>query len=70
MPSKPKKYGVKFFWLCEAITEFALHSMIYSGREENSAHHRNLANDILMNFCTVYYGTGRDVIFNFVPMEL
>ena len=61
MPSKPRKYGVKFFWLCEATTGFALHGMIYSGREENNPPHRNLANDIVMNLCFVYYGTGRDI---------
>ena len=61
MPSKPRKYGVTFFWLCEATTGFALHGMIYSGREENNAPHRNLANDIVMNLCSVYYGTGRDI---------
>ena len=59
MPSKPRKYGVKFFWLCEATTGFALYGMIYSGREENNAPHRNLGNDIVMNLCSVYYGIGR-----------
>ena len=35
--------------------------MIYSGREENNAPYRNLANDIAMNSCSVYYGTGRNI---------
>ena len=61
MPSKPRKYGVKFFWLCEATTSFALNGMIYSGRESDSAPHRNLANDIVMKLCSVYFGTGRDI---------
>ena len=61
MPSKPRKYGVKFFWLCEATTGFALNGMIYSGRESDSAPHRNLANDIVMKLCSVYFGTGRDI---------
>ena len=30
MPSKPRKYGVKLFWLCEATAGFALKGMIYS----------------------------------------
>ena len=58
MPSKPRKYGVKFYWLCEATTGFALNGMIYSGRESDSAPHRNLANDIVMKLCSVYFGTG------------
>ena len=60
-PSKPRKYGVKFFWLCEATTSFALNGMIYSGRESDSAPHRNLVNDIVMKLCSVYFGTGRDI---------
>ena len=61
MPSEPRKYGVKFFWLCKATTGFALYGMIYSGREENNASQRNLANNIVMNLCSVYYVTGRDI---------
>ena len=35
MPTKPRKYGAQFFWLCEA-TGFALKGMIFSGRESDS----------------------------------
>ena len=35
--------------------------MIYSGRESDSAPHRNLANDIVMKLCSVYFDTGRDI---------
>ena len=61
MPLKSRKYGVKFFWLCKATTEFAFYGIIYSGREENNAPHRNLANNIVMNLCSVYYSIGRDI---------
>ena len=63
MPTKPRKYIVKFFWLCEATTGFALKGMIYSGRESDSGPHRNLANDIVMKLCSVYFGTGRDISY-------
>ena len=39
MPSKPRKYSVKFFWLCEATTGFALRDMIYSGKDSDSGPH-------------------------------
>ena len=69
MPSKPRKYGVKFFWLCEATTGFALKDMIYSGREFNSEPHRNLANDIVMKLCLVYFGAGRDIFVDrYLPL--
>ena len=35
--------------------------MIYSGRESDSGPHRNLANDIVIKLCSVYFGTGRDI---------
>ena len=61
MPSRPRKYGVKFFWLCKVTTGFALNDMIYSGRESDSGPHKNLDNDIVMKMCSVYFGTGRDI---------
>ena len=61
MPTKLRKYGVKFFWLCEATTGFALKGMIYSGRESDSVPHRNFAHDIVMKLCSVYFGAGRDI---------
>ena len=61
MPTKPRKYGVKFFRLCEATTGFALKSMVYSGRESDSVPHRNLADDVVMKLCSVYFDTGRDI---------
>ena len=64
MSTKPRKYGVKFFWLCEATTGFALKGMIYSGRESDSGPHRNLVNDIAMKLWSVYFGTGRDIYVN------
>jgi len=54
MPSNQRKYGVKFYWLHEATTGFALNGMIYSGRESDLGlgPHRNLANDIVMKLCS------------------
>ena len=35
--------------------------MIYSERESDSGPYRNLATDIVMKLCSVYFGTGRDI---------
>ena len=61
MPTKRRKYGIKFFWLCEATTGFALKGMFFSGRESDSVLHRNLADDVVMKLCSVYFDTGRDI---------
>ena len=59
--SKPRKYSVKFFRLCEATTGFAQNGMIYSGKGSDSGPHRNLANDTVMQLCSVYFGAGPDI---------
>ena len=56
-----QKNAVEFFWLCEATTGFALKGMIYSERESDLVTHKNLANDIVIKLCSVYFGTGRDI---------
>jgi hypothetical protein len=62
MPSKPKKYGLKIFWLCEAGSGFALNGRIYTGRGPNEPVHRNLGKDIVMDLCSPYFRTNRDIV--------
>ena len=61
MEQKLKKCGVDVFWLCETTTGFAMNATIYIGREAYSAPQRNLGNDLVMNLCSVYFDTGRDI---------
>ena len=42
MPSKPAKYGIKIFWLCDASLPYALNAKIYVGRQPGSAPEKNL----------------------------
>ena len=39
MPSKPDKYGMKLFLLCDCLTGYTFNGMPYIGRQEN---HRNV----------------------------
>ena len=55
---------LSFFGCAEATTGFVLKDIIYSGRESDSVPHRNLATDILMKLCSIYFGTGRDIYVN------
>ena len=61
MPCKPRKYGIKFFWICESNTGFALRGMIYTGRDQNAPPHRGLAKDVVLYLSEPFYGTGRDI---------
>ena len=62
MPNKPKKYGLKIFWIAEAGTGFALNGKIYSGRGVNDPVHRNLAYDVVMQLAEPFFGSGRDIV--------
>ena len=60
MPSKPRKYGLKIFWVCVSSTGYALNAIAYGGKEGGQVH-RNLGQDIVLRLLEPYYGTGRDV---------
>ena len=62
MPSKPKKYGVKIFWSCEAKTGFALNGKIYTGRQQNREPERELGKKIVLNLLQPFYKSGRNVV--------
>lgn len=64
MPCKPRKYGIKFFWICESSTGFALKGMIYTGRQVGEPQHVNLSRDVVMELAQPFFGTGRDVVMD------
>ena len=37
MPTKPAKYGIKIFWLCDASLPYTFNAKIYVGRQPGSA---------------------------------
>ena len=62
MLSKPRKYGVKFFWICESNNGFALNGIIYTGRDEERGTHHHLSRDIVLQLTEPFYGSGRDIV--------
>ncbi|XP_050340740.1 uncharacterized protein LOC126767216 [Bactrocera neohumeralis] len=36
IPSKPAKYGVKVWWICDATNAYPLHGQIYTGTRDNA----------------------------------
>lgn len=59
MPSKPAKYGIKIFWLCDAKNGFALESYLYSGKDEGRT--LGLAEHIVMKLISFYSFTWRNI---------
>lgn len=73
IPSKPDKYGLKLFWICDAATWYPLYAIPYLGRERSgSARRTGIASDIVTQLCARYYKTGRNVTFDnfFTSLEL
>ena len=54
LPSKPRKYGLKLFWICDASSGFGFNGKLYIGRKNDSVH-RNLGCDVVMELSTLYY---------------
>ena len=59
MPSEPRKYGLKVFWICESNTGYAVNAIAYGGKEGDQVH-KNLGQDSVLKVLEPYYGTGRN----------
>jgi hypothetical protein len=62
MPSKPRKYGVKIFWICESESGYALLGIIYTGRQPNEPPHQNLAKHLVEELAAPFFNTGRNIV--------
>jgi hypothetical protein len=60
MSSKPKKYGIKKFWLCESGTGYALNGIIYCGRRGNQPE-KDLAHNVVMKLSEPFRNSGRNI---------
>ena len=61
IPSKPRKYGVKIFWLCEAKSGFPLNANIYVGKVSNGSPSKPRQRCCLGALPTIQW-IGRDVV--------
>ncbi|KAE8285601.1 hypothetical protein D5F01_LYC15266 [Larimichthys crocea] len=53
MPSKPAKYGIKVFWMCDARVPYAIDGTVYTGKQPGEKAQKNLGRNITMdNFFT------------------
>ena len=72
MPSKPVKYGIKIFWLCDASLPYVFNAKIYVGRQPGSAPEKNLGHNVVVNLTASLHGSGRNVsmdnFFTSVPV--
>lgn len=72
MPSKPAKYGIKIFWLCESQTGYAIDGTIYIGKQPGESVQRNLGMNTVINLIKSIRNSARNVTMDnfFTSVEL
>ena len=61
--SKPDKYGIKMWWICDSKTSYPLSGIPYLGKEGPNRT-ENLASMVVNKSCQPYYRTNRNVTFD------
>lgn len=71
IPSKPDKYGMKIWWICDSVNSYPLKGIPYLGKlgPERGV---NLALTVVEQLCVPFHGTNRNVTFDnyFTSFEL
>ena len=60
MPSKPSRYGLKFWLLCDANNYFCYNLQMYTGKEDNPSHH-GLGERVVMDLSSSLENSGRHI---------
>ena len=72
VPSKPVKYGIKIFCVCDASLPYAFNAKIFVGRQPGSSPEKNLSHNVAVNLTAPLLGLGRNVsmdnFFTSVPV--
>ena len=62
MPSKPAKYGLKLFWICDSETYYPLRSIIYTGKGSCvNVPGQGLGHSVVMTLSLPYQNKGRNI---------
>ncbi|XP_011699423.1 PREDICTED: piggyBac transposable element-derived protein 4-like [Wasmannia auropunctata] len=60
IPSKPAKYGIKIWWICDAENAYPLHGIIYAGKTGN-IREKNQGERVVKELAAPYKGSGRNI---------
>jgi hypothetical protein len=65
IPSKPGKFGIKIFWVCDADTTYCLNGLVYIGKgsvAENILERSNsIPEAVVMQLCGPFLNKGRNI---------
>lgn len=60
IPSKPAKYGLKIFWVCDAKTSYPITGQLYTGKGPDGPE-KNQGQRVVRDLCHQFKGSGRNV---------
>lgn len=61
IPSKPAKYGIKIFWLCNTANSYPLNGIIYTGKPPGGQRQVNVGENIVLDLVDFYKQSGINV---------
>lgn len=61
IPSKPAKYGIKVFWICDSETSYPLKGIIYTGRPIAGERQKNVGMNMVLELAQKYKNSGRNI---------
>lgn len=61
IPSKPAKYGIKIFWVCNTADGYPLFGTIYLGRQPGTERQTNVGQNIVLKLVNEYKQSGLNV---------
>ena len=60
IPSKPAKYGIKVWWICDAENSYPLTGQIYTGKS-SAGREKNVGERVVKDLEAQYQGSGRNI---------
>lgn len=72
IPSKPAKYGIKIWWVCDSSTNYPLKGQIYTGKRPTEEREINQGERVVLDLVEKYRNSGRTVYCDnfFTSLEL
>ena len=61
MPSKPGKYGIKIWAICDSISHYLLKMDVYKGREIGEPRETNLGSKVVLKLSEPFQKSGRNI---------
>lgn len=61
IPSKPGKYGIKIYWLCDSLNSFPLNGEVYVGKQPGHIGIENSPTELVMRLSQPWLNSGRNI---------